>query len=404
MKPFLYERLYASLLLELAGGHYAPGARFLSLRGMMERFGASKITTNAVQRRLLEEGFIRTRPRSGTFVAPGAREQAMLALAAHEPTGYVMPHTWQQKAERLRVSAGAARPRRVMILYSIPQPDAAMLPSREWPNLSPRTSRGCLDAARERHAEATLIFHNGSEARQQQVLEWMKEADLGGAIIGQRSATFGHFQEIVNPLLARGLPVVNLFGAPHGIDLASVDFNNVAGGFQAGMRMLAAGHRRLTVVHWANAVSSSTVLRIEGIRLAAQQYGATLEEIPVDALKPQIELPCLFSKGGRGRVSEASEACKAPEAILCLSFEFARELLGQARGIAEPGRDFSIIAFSSIAEVEPGRSIDIIRMDFDLLGATAMNLLLDTMEGKEAHRTVLIPMPDEAHGSVCQGC
>lgn len=386
MKPFLYDRLYASLLLELAGGHYAPGERFLSLRGIVERFGASKPTANLVQKRLLDEGLISTRPRSGTFVAPGARERAMLVLAAGEPAEGVMPHTWQNQRERLRLSAGASRPRHVMTLYSFTYPTIAMLPTPEW-NPSPRTSRGCLEAARTRNAEASLIFHDGSESRQRQVLEWMEAADLGGAVIGQRSTTFRHFHEVVNPLLARGVPVVNLFGDAHGADLVSVDFNNVAGGFQAATRLLAAGHRELTVLHWANSMPAPTVLRLEGIRLAARQYGATVKGIPIETLE-KIALPRLFT------------AKRWPEAVICLSFEFAVELLKQAEGIAVPGTDFSIIAFSSIAETQDGRKIDIIRMDFDRLGAEAMNLLLDMMEGKETHRTLLIPMHDEMHGTV----
>lgn len=388
MKPFLYERLYASLLLELAGGHYRPDEKFLSLREMMARFGTSKITANAVQKRLLDEGFLYTRPRSGTYVATGAREQAMLALAANEPRDCMMPRTWQHKRERLRAAAGAKRSRHVMVLYSIPH-SGEMFPTQKWQYPPTRASRGCIEAARERHAEVTLIFHDGSESRQKQVLEWMTTAELGGAVIAQRTATFGHFLEIVNPLLAKGVPVVHLFGSPNGADLACADFNNVAGGFQAGQRALEAGHRELTVLYWGNPVLGSTVLRIEGIRLAAQRYGATVKEFAVDRTNPFDDMPPLFRERGDR------------EAIICLSFEFAEEVLKQACGKKEPGTDFSLIAFSSVAEVAGQRKIDIIRMDFDLLGATAMNLLLDTMEGKETHRTVLIPMPDEVHGTVC---
>lgn len=381
MKPFLHERLFAALLLELSSGHYPEGSRFLSLRQMAARFGASKPTANLVLAKLLKEGLIETRPRSGAYVATGARQRAMLWLEKTPLSTIPTPKTWTAQRGKLLQKIGASPLRHIAIVYhASSRPDGGFLFENQIPS-SLRCSQGCMKAARERGTDVSFALHDGSEERHHMIKEWLSQAEVGGVLIIQRAASFRQFHELVDPLLAKGIPVVNAFGDVQGADIINVDFNNVAGGFHAAMEMIHDGCKRITVISSRLASLQSSVLRVEGASLAAKQCGVEFRSVMATVENGTVHLPPLF------------ETPSPREAIIGVTHDFAVAALRQARELGKTPEEMVCLAFSSVNETPWGERFHIAKMDFDAIGEAAIHALLDEMEGAEVHRSILIPLP-----------
>jgi DNA-binding transcriptional regulator YhcF (GntR family) len=66
----LYQQLYRQICEELESGNFDPAAsRLPSSRALAESLGISRLTVNLAFSKLLAEGYIRSRERSGIFVA-----------------------------------------------------------------------------------------------------------------------------------------------------------------------------------------------------------------------------------------------------------------------------------------------------------------------------------------------
>ncbi len=378
MKPSLRERLFSALLLELSSGYYPEGARFLSLRQIATRFGVSKPTVNEVQARLLKEEYLCARPRSGTFVAHGARERAMLQLEKTPLSTIPTPRTWAARRERLRQQIHDAPGRQIAVI--VHKDDLVYsgfgLPDQRV-STSIRSSQGIMEAALARQAQVHFAVHNSSETRHAEVLAWLEATAPDGVLVLQRSSSFRQFHELVDPLLAKGTPVANLFGDTQGADLINVDFNNVAGGFQATAELIARGCRKILLVSSPSFSSLSSLLRAEGARLAAQQAGVPLEQVAASIRNHEVLVPPIF------------DTLPPEVGVLALSHDYGVAALQQG-GAAE--RCFPSFAFSSLQETPWGEKMPIVKMDFDGIGAAAVDALLDEMEGKEVHRSILYPM------------
>jgi len=77
----LQGRLRAAVVREILAGRLAEGAPLPSSRDLAQLMGLSRNTVTAAYQQLADDGFLQARPRSGIFVAPGARQ----AVAAESP-------------------------------------------------------------------------------------------------------------------------------------------------------------------------------------------------------------------------------------------------------------------------------------------------------------------------------
>jgi GntR family transcriptional regulator/MocR family aminotransferase len=77
----LQGRLRAAVVREIQAGRLAEGAPLPSSRELARLIGLSRNTVTAAYQQLVDDGFLQARPRSGIFVAPGARQ----AVAAEAP-------------------------------------------------------------------------------------------------------------------------------------------------------------------------------------------------------------------------------------------------------------------------------------------------------------------------------
>ena len=80
-KP-LQQQLHDQLRQLIASGRLEPGGRMPSTRMLSDQFSVSRITVVLVYERLVAEGYLRTHPASGTFVAESGTSPAAPAEAA----------------------------------------------------------------------------------------------------------------------------------------------------------------------------------------------------------------------------------------------------------------------------------------------------------------------------------
>lgn len=67
----LYQQLYASIRQSIENGHFPKGEKLPSIRKLSEDLHLSRTTVEAAYQQLCVEGYVKTRPQSGFFVATG---------------------------------------------------------------------------------------------------------------------------------------------------------------------------------------------------------------------------------------------------------------------------------------------------------------------------------------------
>lgn len=83
----LQARLRLALVDAILDGHLDAGASLPSSRELAALLGISRNTVTAAYVQLIDEGFLQARPRSGVFVAAGARPERAVVAEAHAGTG-----------------------------------------------------------------------------------------------------------------------------------------------------------------------------------------------------------------------------------------------------------------------------------------------------------------------------
>ena len=78
----LQARLRAAVVREILGGRLAEGTALPSSRDLAQLLTLSRNTVTAAYQQLVDDGFLVARPRSGVFVAPGARRSGSLLSAS----------------------------------------------------------------------------------------------------------------------------------------------------------------------------------------------------------------------------------------------------------------------------------------------------------------------------------
>ncbi len=378
MHPFLYRRLSEALLLELATGFYPEGARFLSLREIAKRYAVSKPTAAMAHHELLKHELVQMSDRSGCYVCRGAREKALLLLRHGPGLAAPLPRSWKAKKQRL-----VGRPlemSKILIVYMthafghLPLTGTGHLPTQL------RSAIGCSEAARRRGVELEYALHDGSAKRHEVVVRALESDGISGLLVIELAALKGSLDRLVRLAVGRGISVVKTGSETQSANIIHVDFNNVAAGYEAVALLAKAGARKVTILQPGSGEACYS-LRCEGARRAAADFGLEANLMVSHFAENQYPLSVPRARND------------FPEAFLCLGHELAVAVDRVARRKRlKAGVDFSILTFSSIHDL--GRSqTDIMKMDFNQRGAAAMDVLLDTLEGKDVHRSTFIPIP-----------
>lgn len=97
----LQARLRAAVVREIQAGRLSPGTALPSSRDLAKLLGLARNTVTAAYQQLVDDGFLSARPRSGVFVAPGARESVVEDReAAPSPGGAAAVPDWTQRVRR----------------------------------------------------------------------------------------------------------------------------------------------------------------------------------------------------------------------------------------------------------------------------------------------------------------
>lgn len=98
----LQARLRAAVVREIQAGRLAPGTALPSSRDLARLLALGRNTVTAAYQQLVDDGFLQARPRSGIFVAPGARNASVEEPAAG-PSGAgagARAPDWPQRIKR----------------------------------------------------------------------------------------------------------------------------------------------------------------------------------------------------------------------------------------------------------------------------------------------------------------
>ncbi|QHC65542.1 substrate-binding domain-containing protein [Rathayibacter sp. VKM Ac-2759] len=230
-------------------------------------------------------------------------------------------------------------------------------------------ARGAQARAAEAGLSVLLASTDSDAAREDSYLDLFEEQRVSGVLIspqGEESARLAR-------LRAHGIPCVLVDRESRDPAFSSVAVDDIAGGRLAVEHLLQLGRRRIAVIGGPESVRQ-VADRISGARQAvAAVEGATLEEIPTEALS-------VLAGREAGRAIAERDASARPDAVFCANDLLAvgvlqaLVLLGEIR-VPE---DVALIGYDDIAfataTVVPLSSI---RQPSALIGATAVELLLE---------------------------
>ncbi|MCV0428356.1 MAG: LacI family DNA-binding transcriptional regulator [Roseibium sp.] len=217
-----------------------------------------------------------------------------------------------------------------------------------------------------------LLFTVESESEVDAAMNSLMQYKIDGAII--MSAILS--DQMAETCQLRGIPVMLYNRSADGLNVNSVQIDNVEGGRLAAEFLLEAGHERIAFVggeeddETSKARESGFVDRLseDGIKLLFHEEGNyTFESGREAALR-------LFSRNQR------------PDAIFCASDVMALGVLHAARyelGL-EVQKDFSLLGFDDIPEASwPGHSLTTIRQPIRRMIVEAVDVLVENMQDPE---------------------
>jgi LacI family transcriptional regulator len=196
-------------------------------------------------------------------------------------------------------------------------------------------------------------------------------------------------------LVDDGYPIV-LQGSLPGLDIPSVDVDNVLGARAAVDHLVALGHRRIACVTNASLAYTSAAERLAGFRASLGKAGVAVDE----DLIAEAEFDA-----GSGHRAMARLLAKAsglpPSAVFVASDVVALGVIGALReaGLKVP-RDVSIVGFDDIALAgyfDP--ALTTVRLPARELGQIVGRTLIDRIAGRVVPMRTLLPTELVVRGS-----
>ncbi len=389
-------RLFGALLVELASGNYAEGARFLSHRRIMRQWRVAADTANGALALLRGADVLRVRDRSGHYLPEGFRERAFLALhrtadLATETTPLQQHGVGMKILLKEREGAQPTRVAAILVLQGdrrLRNEDCdALLAICEASSL---TARGIFLEAEEHGVGVDFFLCDGSEKSVRRTLARVVHSEPDGVMIITRK-TSSWTRTLWESLLKRAIPTVVLFGDCEGSgNLVSVNFNNVGMGFNAAETFLRNGHRRLGAISILNP-NTNSVDRLRGFHLRTdEERGVVVTDFHLERLP-----------GEYVKVVDALRH-KRITAVFSLGEELLAGLLPvlSKSGINVP-EELSLIMCSSSSEGRALlRPVDTLILDFLALGRMAFRALVGYCTGRVAQKVYLLDPVLESQGTV----
>lgn len=381
---FLYRQLAHSLIKELASGMFQPGTRFYSNRTVCRLWQVSQPTAKSAFQLLLENNLLEVRNRSGYYVTERTQANALLLLNMQDFHSLPAPETWKEKSKRLSISP-PSRPYRIgVILPPIHKTTSKSVNLSELDNLYlfPPETRSLFSELLNRNCKVSFFIDDRSEKSREYILSLTRRERLHGIIAIRRSIEYPPLSPLVKHLLRLNIPVVTVFDDCEGLDVTSINLNNIALGYNAGKRFLRAGCSRLGVLvpppgnhYYYN--------RLVGCRMAFGEGGdheRNVVEIIVNPNQPDLgELRALL----RSRKSRINGIFMTNAGYI----EPVLQLLKQLK--LKVPRNISVLAVTGT----PGRfaekaPCDTMHLDFNEVGTRAVDAIIHLIEGTATPRAI----------------
>ncbi|WP_434994958.1 LacI family DNA-binding transcriptional regulator [Arthrobacter sp. Ld5] len=247
-------------------------------------------------------------------------------------------------------------------------------------------ARAAEDCAAE-HGSTVVLGDSGQDAgREARYIDVFEQQRMQGMLI----SPVGDVGPRIEGLSRRGTPVVLVDRVDPQRRCSSVSVDDVAGGYIAVRHLLEAGRRRIAFVG-TTADYRQVADRLTGARQAVEEYdGAELEVLDADAMT-------VLAGRDVGEVIAQRRHEELPDGIFCANDLLAIGVMQAVlliRGLRIP-EDLALIGYDDIdfaaSTVVPLTSV---RKPTELIGRTAVELLLEEIEGPPSRRRQVIFDPE----------
>lgn len=235
------------------------------------------------------------------------------------------------------------------------------------------------EAAAKELGVGVVIVHNGEDvSREEQNLDLLIQQRVHGILITPVDERNPRLEQIIE----RGVPLVYVDRISGDRPCCWLATDDLAGGRLAGDHLLASGHRRIGFVG-DPAISRQVEQRRRGLEDAVAAAGlpeSTVELFPATSWK---------IRNGRevGLELVAREPQDRPTALFCANDMLALGVLQELvqHGVRVPG-DIALVGFDDLEWASTSTvPLSSVRQPRDLLGRTAVRMLLDEIEQGAAH-------------------
>lgn len=394
MKPFLYERLTRSLLIEISSGIYDEGGQFLPIRRICDDWAVGQKTVDRAFAVLVDRGILSGNNRSRYRLAEGAILLAHLALKDYPAYDLPPPRKWREQRQFLsgqakvhgaKIAAIVDRDFEYHLIQRKGLPSALQLPMFRQ-GVEKFYLLAFFQSLTRSLAEARFYLDNGSMVARADILRQITADGIDGVVVFQRS----HLSPR-HPLLAefkkRNLPIVTVMQGREEFADCRINFNNIAAGFEAMRVLWQHGHRRIWILA-SERTDDQYAERTRGAQHFASQQKDTDDYAVVTLNAPEMAMPALIARKWRG-------ARHKPTAILATGVHFFIRSAGffRSKRIRAP-RDISVIGFA-IPELvaRPFRHLCLMKQDFGELGSQAADAILRLVAGEPVPSAIAVEVP-----------
>ncbi len=405
-KPSLPERLAVALLSEIASGHYSNKKSFLSRREIMKLWKVSSPTATRSLHILKEWDILSARSRSGQHFQPHYLQTALLHLNKTQLAPLPGQLSWEAKARNLRKQKEESLQRIavVSICDDVKQPTTGRhqrIPEMALSIPIRIPAQVIFNRANKAGVAVDFYLDDGTPRTGEKIVESLIQSRMQGVILLRRLLA-SPVAPLAKPLLKAGIPVVAVFDDCEHLKMVSVNFNNVGLGYQAAQVFLNEGHRHLAVIVPEDIEDPNYYRdRFHGAELASNEFNAMYPGDPVTVSLLSISLH-------RGKVLPLAKALlskdnpKRVTAILCTAVGLLRALETTiSRGNLKIPDDLSVIMCSTTPTLpSKGNLIDIMKLDFEEIGACAFAALQSLCANQFTEKTWLVDSRYEAYGTV----
>ncbi len=393
VKPFLYQRLIRSLLLEVASGLYPEGQPFISFRQIGAGWKVSRETTEVALAELIERNILQRRDRSRFVLRPGAIERSRLMLSEFAGPELSPPTNWVARKQRL-VGKQREQPLRIAVIVD----SVIDVPLVMRTGLTPDDGKSSdvadgrwhlitfLRELQARPCDCRFFYDDGSPASLDTTLVRLGKDKPDGAVVFRYSRSHSRAPLLV-ALKGLSVPTLTVLDDCEGLADASIDFNHAAAGYSMMNLLVENGHRSIAVFTQVN----------RGQRFDQVCNGA-LRFIDDEPKRLEVDV-CRFTD----RAHLASEVGRLfgreghPTAAVFSGIHTFLEVHPQLQSLGvEIPHDLSVIGRGSplYENMQAGYQwVDLMDQDFGRIGIEAARLMLRLVNGEPVPHASLLEMP-----------